>query len=183
MGPPAGLGMVVVQGAKCTAVLSPMYDTQQQLPVYSNLYFSTHSLMHCLVCCMEQCYPVWWDRGWVEKRWFGQSSHSSGDSFLPLPFPNYENIQEKLIQKSCHGSWLNVHAWESNFKYESVGAILVFHSNILSSSSCWAFTNFDLMPGRRRGGCHCHPRVEGRHRGQFRHLLGDRRLNETFFSN
>ena len=35
---------------------------------YSNLYFSTHSLMHCLVCCTEQCYPVWWDRGWVEKR-------------------------------------------------------------------------------------------------------------------
>ena len=28
----------------------------------------------------EQCYPVWWDRGWAEKRWFGQSSLSSGDS-------------------------------------------------------------------------------------------------------
>ena len=35
------------------------------------------------------------------------------------------------------------------------------------------FHHFDLLPDWPRGGCHCHPRVEGRHRGQFRLLLGE----------
>ena len=96
-----------------------------------------------------------------------------------------QNIQEKLKDKTNYVGMLWIHtADERKLEFEMVRVKAPYcsnHSNLLSSSSSWAFIFFDPLPGWPRGGCHCHRRVEGRHHGQFRLLLGDGGMDKAEF--